>query len=139
VQQMTQEHMFTASFLGGQNLTPRSIKRLSRRCSSIELLCYVIQLDKEGRPPMTANLEDVATLRHMAYELDVYAKPPVPIMMGRHLIEMGLIPGPQFGDILMSCQLAEDEGAITDVETGKHFISSLLALAELDSSDIDTK
>jgi tRNA nucleotidyltransferase (CCA-adding enzyme) len=127
---MVGEHMFTCNF-NKQQMTRRGIRRLARRCYSIDLLCYVIQCDKEGRPPMIPDLSDVADLRNKAQEYDVYASPPVPIMMGRHLIEMGLEPGPQFGYILNQCQVAEDDGVITDVETGKHFVERLLA--DLDS------
>jgi tRNA nucleotidyltransferase (CCA-adding enzyme) len=127
---MVGEHMFTCNF-NKQQMTRRGIRRLARRCYSIDLLCYVIQCDKEGRPPMIPDLSDVGDLRAKAQEYDVYASPPVPIMMGRHLIEMGLEPGPQFGYILNQCQVAEDDGVITDVETGKHFVERLLA--DLDS------
>ena len=135
---MVGEHMFTANF-NRQHMTRRGIRRLARRCYSIDLLCYVIQCDKEGRPPMVADLNDVVDLRTKAQEYDVYNEPPVPIMMGRHLIEMGLTPGPGFGAILNQCQVAEDEGVITDVEVGKHFVANLLSDSDPDCSGIDSE
>lgn len=129
VMAMVGEHMFTANFKhngDSSTMTDRSVRRLARRCSSIHLLCYVIQFDKEGRPPLKADLTDTIELRKMADELDVYTEPPKPIMMGRHLIEMGMTPGPRFGEMLAACQDAEDDGEITDVETGKAWLISWL-------------
>lgn len=124
VKSMVYDHMFTANF-NKQSFTPRSIKRLARRCPSIDLLCYVIQCDKEGRPPLVADLKDVVNLRAMAQEMDVYNQPPPPIMMGRHLIEhLGMAPGLRFGEILRACQEAEDDGVITDVESGLAYIKA---------------
>lgn len=141
---MVGEHMFTANFkhnLDGNNqqLTARAVKRLSRRCPSINLLCYVIQFDKQGRPPLVAKLEDVVELRMLAETHHVSNDPPPPIMMGRHLIELGLEPGPQFGKILEKCQLAEDEGEITNVETGKHFVTNLLVKLSVICAGLDSK
>lgn len=125
VKSMTAEHMFTAGF-SKQRMTARGVRRLSRRCPSIDLLCHVIQCDKEGRPPIEADLSDVVELRKLALQHGVYHDPPPPIMMGRHLIEMGLEPGTRFGEILEACQVAEDDGRITDVESGKAFVITLL-------------
>jgi len=32
-------------------------------------------------------------------ELQVEQRPPAPLLMGRHLLEMGLAPGPEIGEI----------------------------------------
>ncbi len=38
--------------------------------------------------------------------------------MGRHLIEMGLEPGPRFGKLLSSCLEAQIEGEFDTLEGG---------------------
>lgn len=51
-----------------------------------------------------------------ARELDVEEKGPQPILMGRHLIEMGLEPSPAFGDILSAVFEKQLDGEITTLE-----------------------
>lgn len=51
-----------------------------------------------------------------ARELDVEEKGPQPILMGRHLIEMGLEPSPAFGDILSAVFEKQLDGEVTTLE-----------------------
>jgi tRNA nucleotidyltransferase (CCA-adding enzyme) len=45
-----------------------------------------------------------------AHELEVRTKPPQPILMGRHLIDLGMQPGEAFGQILHAAYDAQLEG-----------------------------
>jgi tRNA nucleotidyltransferase (CCA-adding enzyme) len=51
-----------------------------------------------------------------ARELEVEEKGPQPILMGRHLIEMGLEPSKEFGDILDAVFEKQLDGEITTLE-----------------------
>jgi tRNA nucleotidyltransferase (CCA-adding enzyme) len=47
--------------------------------------------------------------------LEIQKNPAPPILMGRHLIELGLEPGKQFGAILDRAYDAQLEGAFHDL------------------------
>jgi tRNA nucleotidyltransferase (CCA-adding enzyme) len=54
-------------------------------------------------------------LLERARELDVQEKPSAPILMGRHLLELGLVPGKDFGLILDRAYDAQLEGQFFDL------------------------
>lgn len=82
-----------------------AFRRLARRCE-LELLYRVAKADSLGRNApwvprekwFTADAQEWFIKR--ARELAVEQRPPAPVLMGRHLIEMGLRPSPVFGKIL---------------------------------------
>jgi len=83
---------------------------------SIEGLLVVITADQYGRPPKPRELaESVQALRSRAAALHVQSHAPKPILMGRHLIELGLPPGPQFGEILDAAYEAQLEGRLSSL------------------------
>lgn len=101
-----------------QSMTDRAVRRLARRLEpeSIQGLCLVMTADSMGRPPRPAvEPEFVRQLLACAHELQVRQKPPAPILMGRHLIELGLEPGKMFGVILHTAYEAQLEGAFSDL------------------------
>jgi len=49
-------------------------------------------------------------------ELQIEVRPPEPILMGRHLIEMGLPPGPGFKEILDAVYELQLDGKVTNLE-----------------------
>jgi tRNA nucleotidyltransferase (CCA-adding enzyme) len=62
-----------------------------------------------------------------AAELHVRDGAPAPLIMGRHLIGLGLEPGPAFGPLLDACYDAQLEGQIASVEEGLAFVRRQLA------------
>ncbi len=54
-------------------------------------------------------------------------RPPAPLVMGHHLIELGGTPGPEFGPILRACLEAQLDGAFTTVDAGVEYLRGLLA------------
>ena len=84
-----------------QSMTDRAVRRLARRLEpeNIQGLCLVMTADSMGRPPLPAvEPEFVRQLLARSHELQVRQKPPEPILMGRHLIELGLEPGKNVRD-----------------------------------------
>jgi len=53
-----------------------------------------------------------------ARALGVEHRPPAPLLMGRHLLELGLSPGPRVGEILQQVYEKQLDGQITSVEEG---------------------
>jgi len=52
-------------------------------------------------------------------ELDVWHGPPAPFLQGRHLIEMGMAPGPRMGEILQTIWIAQLAGDIVSFEAAR--------------------
>jgi tRNA nucleotidyltransferase (CCA-adding enzyme) len=51
-----------------------------------------------------------------ARALGVEHRPPAPLLMGRHLLTMGLQPGPGVGRILKAVYERQLDGVITDLD-----------------------
>ena len=54
--------------------------------------------------------------------LDEETLKPAPLLTGRDLIEMGLIPGPQFRHILREIEALQLEGQLADSETARQYV-----------------
>jgi tRNA nucleotidyltransferase (CCA-adding enzyme) len=101
-----------------QGMTDRAVRRLAKRLEpeNIQGLCLIMTADSMGRPPLPAEEpEFVRLLLEKAHELQVRQKPPEPILMGRHLLELGLEPGKLFGSILTQAYDAQLEGTFFDL------------------------
>jgi tRNA nucleotidyltransferase (CCA-adding enzyme) len=111
-----------------QGMTDRAIRRLARRLApeNIEGLCLVMTADSMGRPPLPAvEPEHVKLLLASAHELAVRRRPPEPILLGRHLIELGLSPGVLFGEILGQAYEAQLEGMFFDLTHAWRWLAEL--------------
>jgi len=107
-------------------VTDRFVRRLAKRLApeTIEGLFLVITADSFGRPPQPPVVpEGVAALKAKAAELQVQAAAPKPILLGRHLIELGLQPGKQFGEILDAAFEAQLEGKFQDLATAFRWLA----------------
>lgn len=107
----TKEHMVHL-----QEVNARTVRRLLVRLQSTDLLSLVrvIEADHNGRPPLPKGLPEQAKL---VLELFEKEKDKVtPILMGRHLIEKGLTPSPQFSVILKEAFQAQIEGEFDSLE-----------------------
>ena len=104
-----------------------AIRRLASRVKRIDRLVRVAKADRNGRgaeeeKPFAAG----DWLLQKAESLAVRDAAPVPIVMGRHLIELGLKPGPDFGRILAACYEAQLDGTVTDPEEGVALAKSIV-------------
>ena len=122
---LVREHL-----VGMQEMTPRAIRRLARRLApeNIEGLAIVMTADAMGRPPLPAVVPPhVVALLEAARREEVAAAAPAPVMLGRHLVELGLPPGPAIGALLEFVYDAQLDGAFVDVAGARAW---LLAHAE---------
>ena len=77
----------------------------------------VITADQFGRPPKPqVASSQVLALEAKAAELSLQASAPQPILMGRHLIDLGMMPGREFGAILHAAFEAQLEGKFFAVD-----------------------
>ena len=99
-------------------ITERVVRRLAKRLEpeTIERLAIVMIADSFGRPPSPQVVpESVHELVEMAEALQVKSSAPKPILLGRHLIELGMRPGREFGVILKAAFDAQMDGSFFDV------------------------
>ncbi|MBI5773871.1 MAG: polynucleotide adenylyltransferase [Verrucomicrobia bacterium] len=109
-----------------QVVTDRSVRRLARRLApeTIESLSIVITADQFGRPPKPAEVsENLRALLAKAAELKLKDSAPKPILQGRHLIELGLKPGPEFGEIVDAAFEAQLEGKFADLDGARRWLA----------------
>lgn len=117
VRPLVENHMYHIQ--AEQVPKPNTIRRLARRLepSNIEDLTILMTADIRGRAPQGDRAHPgVRALLEGARQLRVEKKPPRPLVMGRHLIERGLKPGPHFKAVLDDLFEAQLEGMFTTGE-----------------------
>lgn len=98
-----------------------AFRRLARKVET-DLLYRVAKADSLGRNPEWLpkekwfGSEAQEWFIDKARELQVEKKAPEPILMGRHLIGLGLEPGPRFKNILDAIYELQLDGSVTTVE-----------------------
>jgi tRNA nucleotidyltransferase (CCA-adding enzyme) len=91
-----------------------AFRRLARRLEP-ELLYRVSRADCLGRTG-SFSTEAQEWFIARARSLGVEEKPPKPLLMGRHLLEMGLRPGPEIGRITRAVYEMQLDGRIGDLD-----------------------
>ncbi len=105
-----------------------AIRRLANKVGRIDRLVRVDKADREGRPPIIAEESPQGQwILEKAQELKVKDSAPKPILMGRHLIELGYKPTPLFGKYLEDSYEAQLDGEFFDIDGAiKHFKEDIL-------------
>jgi tRNA nucleotidyltransferase (CCA-adding enzyme) len=91
-----------------------AFRRLSQKVD-LELLARLARADCLGRTG-TFDCSAMAWFLDRARALGVEHRPPAPILMGRHLLAMGLQPGPAVGRILKAVYEQQLDGAVTTLD-----------------------
>ncbi len=104
-----------------------AVRRLARHVRRIDRLVRVARADHAGRPPKVfdgfpAGEWLLERARHLAIE----DRAPIPIILGRHLVELGVQPGPNMGQLLDDCYEAQLDGLFVTFEEGVAYARSLL-------------
>ena len=66
------------------------------------------------------------TVLDMANQMNIVHNQPAPLVMGRHLIDLGLAPGIQFGVILADAFQAQLDGEFSDLNSGIQWVTDRL-------------
>ncbi|HKO95894.1 MAG TPA: HD domain-containing protein [Pyrinomonadaceae bacterium] len=109
-----------------------AFRRLARKCE-LDLLYRVAKADSLGRNAewvprekwYDADAQDWFIQR--ARELDVIQQPPPPILLGRHLLEMGLEPGPRIGEITKAIYELQLDGQVITLAEAMDAAQKLIA------------
>ena len=108
-----------------------AFRRLARKCE-LDLLYRVAKADSLGRNAewvprdkwYTAEAQEWFIAR--ARELEVASQPPAPILLGRHLLELGLEPGPRIGEITKAVYEMQLDGRVGTLEEARAAARSIL-------------
>jgi tRNA nucleotidyltransferase (CCA-adding enzyme) len=108
-----------------------AFRRLARKCE-LDLLYRVARADSLGRNAewvprerwYTAEPEEWFIRR--ARELAVESCPPAPLLMGRHLLAMGLKPSPRMGEITRAVYEMQLDGRVRNLEEAEAAARQLL-------------
>ncbi len=108
-----------------------AFRRLARRCE-LDLLYRVAKADSLGRNAewvprekwYDAEAQDWFIKR--ARELEVDQHPPAPLLLGRHLIELGLAPGPQMGEIARAIYEMQLDGRVRNLDDARAAAKKLM-------------
>ena len=109
-----------------------AFRRLARRCE-LDLLYRVAKADSLGRNAEWVPREkwyDVAAQEwfiNRARELEVELTAPAPILLGRHLLELGLQPGPRIGEITKAVYEMQLDGRVTTIEQATEEAKKILS------------
>jgi tRNA nucleotidyltransferase (CCA-adding enzyme) len=97
-----------------ERVSDGAIRRLARKCEPA-LLYRVARADCLGR---TGDFPPVAMewFLERVQRLEVTERPPRPILMGRHVVAMGVPPGPEVGRIVHAVYERQLDGAVTDLD-----------------------
>jgi hypothetical protein len=107
------EHLRPSAFHKAQDtLTDGAFRRLSQKVD-LELLARFARADCHGRAG-TFDCSAMDWFIERARALGVEHRPPAPILMGRHLLELGVAPGPRMGEILKAVYELQLDGVVAD-------------------------
>ncbi len=99
-----------------------AFRRLARKVD-LDLLYRVAKADSLGRnpdwlaPEKRFDAEAQEWFIRRVRELDIEHEAPKPILLGRHLIALGLTPGPEFKAILDAVYERQLDGSVADLES----------------------
>jgi len=109
-----------------------AFRRLARKCE-LDLLYRVAKADSLGRNadwvPRAQWYDSAAQewfINH-ARELEVELKAPAPLLLGRHLLEMGLEPGPRIGEITREVYEMQLDGRVQSLDEAKEVAKEMMS------------
>jgi tRNA nucleotidyltransferase (CCA-adding enzyme) len=107
---------------GQTHFRDTTVRRLARKIApaTMDELIAVMTADHLGRPPLVSEeaLRRILELRDAAARLAIADRAPQPIVLGRHLIALGMKPGPNFRPALDAAFESQLDGAFYDEEGG---------------------
>jgi tRNA nucleotidyltransferase (CCA-adding enzyme) len=118
-------HLKPGMFHKAAQVGDGAFRRLAQKVD-LELLARLARADCLGR---TGHFDCSAMdwFLDRARALGVEHRPPAPLLLGRHLLALGLLPGPKVGEILKQVYEKQLDGQVTSVEDGIEEAKRLIA------------
>ncbi len=111
------EHLRPSAFHKARDtVKDGAFRRLAARVD-LELLVRFAQSDCHGRGG-TFDCSAMDWFLERARALGVEHAPPAPILLGRHLLDLGVTPGPRMGAILRAVYERQLDGAVVTLDDG---------------------
>jgi tRNA nucleotidyltransferase (CCA-adding enzyme) len=107
-------HLKPGAFFKAGNVSDGAFRRLAQRVD-LELLARVARADCRGR---TGDFDCSAMdwFVERARALGVSHQPPPPLLLGRHVLALGVAPGPRVGEVLKQVYDQQLDGAVGTLE-----------------------
>jgi len=102
-----------------------AFRRLSQKVD-LELLARLAKADCMGRQPGTFDCSAMDWFLERARSIGADKGPPAPILLGRHLLALGVKPGPRVGEILKKVYDEQLDGTITTLDAAIERANTLL-------------
>jgi len=127
VVQLVRYHLKPGEFFKAESKNPvgdGAFRRLARKVEP-DLLYRVAKADSLGRNPDWLSPEKrfgsdaQEWFIRKVHQLEIEKKAPDPILMGRHLLELGLEPSPKFKQILDSVYELQLDGKVCDLQQAR--------------------
>lgn len=119
---LVREHLKPGEFFKKRDeVGEGAFRRLARRCEP-DLLYRVAKADSLGRNALWVprekwyGSEAQEWFIQRARELDVEQRPPDPLLLGRHLLTLGVEPGPTMGEITRAVYEMQLDGRVRTVD-----------------------
>jgi tRNA nucleotidyltransferase (CCA-adding enzyme) len=118
-------HLKPGMFRQAETVGDGAFRRLAQKVD-LELLAIVAKSDCEGRGG-GFDCSAMDWFLERARELGVQHAPPEPLVKGRHILALGVEPGPRVGRILRQIYEKQLDGSIQTVEQGTGLARELIA------------
>jgi tRNA nucleotidyltransferase (CCA-adding enzyme) len=109
-------HLKPGMFHKAAHVGDGAFRRLAQKVD-MELLARLARADCLGRTG-TFDCSAMDWFIERARSLGVEHRPPAPLLLGRHLLSLGLTPGPRVGEVLKQVYEKQLDGEIASVEEG---------------------
>ena len=138
---LVREHLKPGEFFKKrEEVGDGAFRRLSRKCE-LDLLYRVARADSLGRNADWVprekwyGSEAQEWFIQRARELAVEQQPPAPILLGRHLLELGLAPGPRVGEITKAVYEMQLDGRVRTLDDARDMAKKMLSADYADYTD----
>ena len=118
------QHLKPGQFHKAGNVSDGAFRRLAQKVD-MELLARVARADCLGR---TGGFDCSAMdwFIERARALGVEHQPPAPLVLGRHVLALGINPGPRVGELLKQVYERQLDGDVRTVEEGIDYLRRLI-------------
>ena len=121
------EHLKPGAWFKGRDAVgDGAFRRLAQKVN-LELVARIAKADCLGREPGRFDCTAMDWFLDRARALGVEHRPPTPLLLGRHLLELGVAPGPRMGDLLRTVYELQLDGAVMTLEDAQREARKLLS------------
>lgn len=111
-------------FKAPEPVSDGAFRRLAQKVD-LELLARFAKADCHGRSG-TFDCSAMDWFIERARTLGVEHQPPAPFLLGRHVLELGIPPGPRVGELLKAVYEKQLDGQVTTIDDAKAALRGLL-------------